>query len=115
VGGALRVADFSSVPLPISGAREAELFHFDGEPLLQVTLADGTRRVQRLDGGAFSAPLEQLEQLAGRLLPGERLQRIDRLSSYDDHYYSRHPARNGRPLPVLRVIFDDADATWFHI
>jgi hypothetical protein len=115
VGRALRVADFSVVPVPASGVREAELFHFNGEPLLQSTLADGTRWVQRPDGSAFRVPLEQLGLRAGQLLPGAPLQRVELLRAYDDHYYSRHPQRNARPLPVLRAVFADADATWFHI
>ena len=45
--------------------------------------------------------------------------RSETLSEYDMHYYSRaaHTMTGGgdKPLPVLRVVFTDAHATWVHI
>lgn len=47
-----------------------------------------------------------------RLLPGARLARTHMLHAYDFYWYAHH---HPQPLPVLRVIFDDPQATWFHI
>ena len=38
---------------------------------------------------------------------------VERLTDYDIYYYSHH--KRWRTLPVLRVRFDDASATWYHI
>ncbi len=37
---------------------------------------------------------------------------VERLTQYDDYYYAR---RNDRPLPVLRLRFDDPDGTTLYI
>ena len=57
-------------------------------------------------------------QAATQLLP-HAVVRTDTLTAYDLHYYDRaaHTMTGGaeKPLPVLRVIFDDPHATWVHI
>lgn len=44
---------------------------------------------------------------------------VVRLERYDLHYYSREPHTMGggsdKPLPILRVAFDDPHRTWVHI
>ncbi|QNP49458.1 PepSY domain-containing protein [Diaphorobacter aerolatus] len=61
---------------------------------------------------------EALQRAAARLLP-DPVARVERLSAYDLYYYSRdaHTMTGGadKPLPVLRVVFDDAHRTWVHI
>ncbi|MES2609474.1 MAG: PepSY-associated TM helix domain-containing protein [Pseudomonadota bacterium] len=61
---------------------------------------------------------EALQAAAARLLP-DPVARTETLRDYDMHYYSRaaHTMTGGndRPLPVLRVVFSDAHATWVHI
>lgn len=56
---------------------------------------------------------------AAKLIPNAPVARVDTLTAYDTYYYSReaHTMLGGgdRPLPVLRVVFDDANATWVHI
>ncbi|HIG43821.1 MAG: PepSY domain-containing protein [bacterium] len=47
------------------------------------------------------------------LLPDDRIVDVQVLGNYDDYYYSRH--NQYRPLPVLRVKFDDEESTWFHL
>lgn len=57
-------------------------------------------------------------QSATRLLP-HAVVRIDTLTTYDLHYYDRaaHTMTGGvdKPLPALRVVFDDPHGTWVHI
>ena len=59
-----------------------------------------------------------LLQAAARLLPYP-VARTETLQAYDLHYYDRapHTMSGGadKPLPVLRVVFDDPHATWVHI
>ncbi|CAN7708378.1 PepSY domain-containing protein [Acidovorax sp. LjRoot66] len=61
---------------------------------------------------------QQLLAAAARLLP-DPVARSETLREYDMHYYSRaaHTMTGGgdKPLPVLRVVFTDAHATWVHI
>ena len=60
----------------------------------------------------------ELQAAAARLLP-DPVARTELLRDYDLHYYSRaaHTMTGGgdKPLPVLRVVFADAHATWVHI
>ena len=53
--------------------------------------------------------LTQLKQV----MAGHKVTAIERLTTYDNYYYSHH--QRWRALPVLRVCFDDPAATWFHI
>ena len=57
-------------------------------------------------------------QAATHLLP-HAVVRTDTLTAYDLHYYDRaaHTMTGGveKPLPVLRLVFDDPHATWVHI
>ena len=60
----------------------------------------------------------ELEAAVARLLP-DPVVRIDTLQAYDTHYYARaeHTMGGGadKPLPVLRVVFSDAQASWVHV
>lgn len=60
----------------------------------------------------------ELEAAAARLLPAP-VERIDTLHAYDTYYYTRdaHTMGGGaeKPLPVLRVVFADAQASWVHL
>ncbi|HRD95349.1 MAG TPA: PepSY domain-containing protein, partial [Rubrivivax sp.] len=75
----------------------------------------------RLFSGADAQPLDQPApaiwlDAATRLLPGARVQRLERLDHYDAWYYAREPHTMGghreRPLPVVRLRFDDPNGTW---
>ena len=48
-----------------------------------------------------------------RVMASHRTVSIEKLTDYDLYYYSHH--QRWRALPVLRVRFDDASATWYHI
>ena len=47
------------------------------------------------------------------MIPDSSILRWQQLDSYDLYYYSHH--NRHRPLPALRVEFDDPESTWFHI
>jgi hypothetical protein len=97
-------------------AVSAELVHFNGRALYRIVNRNG--RQQQLDaltGEEFIADVDVLKRLARKLLPEEDIINIDLMKNYDNYYFSRHPERGGKPLPILRVIFGDDDNTWFHI
>jgi hypothetical protein len=47
------------------------------------------------------------------VMAGSAISAIDTLHAYDSYYYSHN--ESWRPLPVLRVRFDDPAQTWFHV
>jgi hypothetical protein len=55
----------------------------------------------------------RVEAAVPGLVSGARIVRSELVTEYDDYYYSRH--NRYRPLPVYRVEFDDAEATWFYV
>ncbi len=79
-----------------------------------VSLHGSRREVQHLLAPGETESLEQrIDGSIGRLIPDSRILRSERLDGYDLYYYSHHDRH--RPLPALRVEFDDPEATWFHI
>src|SRR5262249_39326205 len=116
-GKTLTPADFH-VPSDGFGmfAMDAELIHYDGQPFYRVTDADMTVRL--VPGAATATRLPDWRTMAERapqLMPDAPLQEADLLTSYDDYYYSRHPERGERRLPIVRVRFGDDQSTWFHL
>ncbi|MEH6435410.1 PepSY-associated TM helix domain-containing protein [Massilia sp. DD77] len=69
-------------------------------------------------GTAVAIDRPALLREAARLLPAPVL-RVEELSGYDLYYYARadHTMTGGgdKPLPILRVVFGDAHATWVHL
>ena len=47
-----------------------------------------------------------------RLLPDAHIAQVVMLHAYDFYWYAHHTPR---PLPVLRLRFNDPQATWLHI
>lgn len=56
--------------------------------------------------------MSDLVTAARRLLPDASLREATLLTEEDAYWYAHHGLRR---LPVLRVAFDDPDATWFHL
>ena len=78
-----------------------------GLPLLDARLA-----------APAALPAADLHAAARALLPAPA--QVQELREYDFYYYRRadHTMTGGsgdRPLPVLRVMFDDPNATWLHL
>lgn len=82
-----------------------------GSPYAYAVTADGRRQMltPSEQGSLEKTVLAQIK----RGMAGHRTVSIERLTDYDLYYYSHH--QRWRPLPVLRVRFDDANATWYHI
>jgi hypothetical protein len=75
----------------------------------------------RLFGGAAAEPLDAVppalwQAAAARLLPAARVVRQEWLHQYDAWYYARDPhtmtGHRERPLPAVRLRFDDANGSW---
>lgn len=100
------------------GARELRWRRVLGRTLVAAYPAGGSPLV--LDGNARAAPVDvqALTSAARGLLPAP-VARIERLDAYDLHYYARagHTMTGGsdKPLPALRLVFDDADKSWVHL
>jgi uncharacterized iron-regulated membrane protein len=122
-GGDLIAADFVSdlgetlrkqeepvyeVELQRSGGRPYYVFR--SGPLQSMTYAADLTA----PGFARFTEKELLERAAS-LLPSARIAQADWLTDYDAYWYARENLGRIRVLPALRVRFDDADATWFHI
>lgn len=99
--------------------RELRWVRAAGETLVLASTAGGRPLVR----DAASAQPQQIDPEALRsavaqLLP-DAVARIDVLTAYDSHYYTRdaHTMTGGseKPLPVWRVVFADTHATWVHV
>ncbi|MDY6947908.1 MAG: PepSY domain-containing protein [Pseudomonadota bacterium] len=116
-GKKLTPADFQ---LPGDGfgerAMEAELVHYAGQPFYRVMDAD--MQVRMVAGSTAATLWPDWQTMAARapqLIPDAPLVAATLLTSYDNYYYSRHPERGERTLPIVRVRFGDDQRTWFHL
>lgn len=79
-----------------------------------ITLHDSPNKVRASSFLTQAVNLEeQIRDNVARLIPESDILELQALNDYDAYYYS-HRARH-RPLPVLRVKFNDPESTWFHI
>jgi len=107
-------------PFPV---RELSVRLFGGRAWYVLHGAGGeSRLVDAGDRGAAPFPMlapEAIEPVAGRLLPGHRPTRIERLDRHDDYYYARRAhtmtGHFERRLPIYRVAYDDPGRTWIHL
>ena len=103
----------------IGGVRELRWVRVAGRTLVQL-VGDGGRPVLRDAASAAPATVDPsvLRAAVAQLMP-EPVARIDVLQAYDTYYYDRdaHTMTGGteKPLPVWRVVFADAHATWVHV
>ena len=116
-GSALTLPEFNALPVLPPGTVEAELLHYDGQPLFLATARDGSTSLvpARADTTLRAPTAASLIARAPALMPSEPLLSATVVTTYDNHYYSRHPENATAPLPVVRVRFGDAAATWFYL
>ncbi len=118
--------------------RELDFFQFQGEPYFVAYVPPGAgeqapwrntdisagtsltidRRhvlmsALRPEAGPFTEfPRERMWDVAKAAMPGVPMQDAAWLTEYDAYYYSQEGTR---PLPVLRVRYADANATWLYL
>ncbi|MBS0426721.1 MAG: PepSY domain-containing protein [Proteobacteria bacterium] len=102
-----------------TGTRELRWTPVLGTLVVQAWSPGGRPRLLRsTDAQPHAVDEGQLRSFAAGLLAAP-VARIDHLSAYDFHYYDRaeHTMTGGNdmPLPVLRVVFSDPQASWVHI
>jgi hypothetical protein len=118
-GKNLTPADFQLPPGGDFGAAtvSAELGHYRGRPFYVLTTRDAkvAVRASRSADETSGPSTTDLIALAPHLMPGVRIEALDVLDRYDDYYYTRHPERSEKPLPVVRAQFADTDRTWFYM
>lgn len=118
-GGALRVERLA-LPSNLPPVRELIWTQAAGHTLL---LAQREQPRPQVYNAATLAPLQldpaELRQAAAQLLPGAQINRIDILTDYDTYYYARAAhtmlGHVDKPLPIWRVIYNDAHTTWVHL
>ncbi|MDR7037324.1 hypothetical protein J2X36_002071 [Methylobacterium sp. BE186] len=111
----MRAAYAGAAPLPgLAGIREAD--RPDTVALRFLGLGGGSHllALDASGGSRVSPPVEEaaIRAAAPGLMQGASLARVERLAAYDAYWYAHHDTK---PLPVLRLVFDDAAATWFHV
>lgn len=112
------IVDDFELPAQGFGARavDAEFIHYLGQPFYRVTDKDSSVRIVAGNASAVRLPdAESMVALAPKLIPGAPIAEATVLTAWDNYYYTRHPERGERALPVIRVRFDDEQHTWFHL
>jgi len=95
------------------GVVEARFVWVAGAPLMVLAHRDGSQRIaDPVNGAARQLSQDQIIAAAQRLMPGSTMVLRQILDRYDAYWYPHH---RQRVLPVLRIGFDDADASWFHL
>ncbi|MBA2125442.1 peptidase [Hyphomicrobium methylovorum] len=111
----------SEFGIPISALKAAarspvtalEMNFVSGESL--IVAKSSPQQKQLFDGATGTSRTldpKRLTEAAEGLLPKAHLTRTEVLTEEDIYWYSHH---HTRPLPVLRFVFDDENATWIHI
>ncbi|WP_179042984.1 PepSY domain-containing protein [Sphingobium lactosutens] len=99
-----------------AGAREVRFAWLGGRPVMTLW---GVMEPRLLEG-ATALPLvldrQRIAGMAQSAMPGATLVAIQRLDRPDRYWYSTGDPRNdSRPLPIMRLKFDDPAQTWLHI
>lgn len=101
------------------GVRELRWTRVLGENRVLAQAAGGAPQViGSHDGRPVVLDATALRAAAAGLLPAP-VARVEQLRGYDLYYYARdaHTMTGGgmKPLPILRIVFDDPHATWVHL
>ncbi|SCX39748.1 PepSY domain-containing protein [Variovorax sp. EL159] len=123
-GGALTVSAQDASPATLLAStsgdvRELRWVRAAGQTLVLASTANGRPQVRdAISAQPYQFDPDALRTAVARLLP-DAVQRIDILTAYDSHYYTREPhtmtGGTDKPLPIWRVVFGDAHATWVHV
>src|SRR6185437_3703575 len=68
--------------------------------------------VDAVTGAAAPFSVDQIEAAAKNILPNAKLVSATYLEHGDEYWHSAYKVKK---TPIVRVVFDDAEATWFHI
>lgn len=93
-------------------ARQVTFAWLDRKPLLISDNGAGRLTADGRDGSPVTLSDDVLSNAAKRLLPQSKIAQLRRLTKEDQYWYSH---RIDRPLPVVRIEFDDEIETWVHV
>jgi hypothetical protein len=88
----------------------------DGEGLLIAKRENGNNLLDplRIVTNLNAEELEPKTRTAiSQLLPDSELVKLDKITEYDNYYYTTH--NRYMPLPVFRARFSDIENTWYYI
>lgn len=112
--GAIPAPDMARLAALAPDARRVVLLRAAGRDMLRIERPDAPDRL--LDAATLAPPAPDengiIRAAAAALVPGARLVAADRLTTSDAYWYA---VDGDVPLPVLRLRFDDAAATWVHV
>jgi len=93
--------------------KELQPYHVDGQPYYLVRETDQPPKLADIEGRpVVGFPKDFLLVAARRAVPRGHVVNQALLTGYDAYYYDREWRR---PLPVLRVKFDDPQRSWLYI
>ena len=109
--------DLQALARSAAGAKELRFVHIDGQPT--ILSIDGENRATALNG-LSAAPIhpsvKALADRASKAIKGGHLVDTALLTKHDVYWYATgDPRRDGRPLPVLRLKYDDPHGSWLYI
>lgn len=113
----LPAIDLATLSHEAAGAHEVSFTYLGGTAVMTVL---GGASNKKLIGAATGVPIRPsfaaVSQMAKAAMPGATLVSVARLDRYDRYWYdSNSPRSDARPLPVLRLTFDNSARTWLHI
>jgi len=119
-GKDLTAGDFADIPDSPEGAVQGNLTHHAGHAYVAWRGRDG--KLLHTQANRNSPAFPGTEKMAARvlaeahkLMPDSPPPELTTLTAYNTYYYSRKSGPDAKPLPALRVVFPDAQATWFHL
>ena len=121
VAGTIRFAGeprklFSQLPLT-QPVKEIEWLRVAGHPYVIARLGPDHRRIAAVHSatlaGATVFDKNVFFEVQSTLVARAQLRASEVLESFDTYYYARDHAP--RPLPVLRLRYDDPASTWLHV
>ena len=95
-----------------TGASELSFAWVGGTPVVLARTKTAMTPLAAVTGSPAGFDQAQLVKAAQAAYPDSRIAGVDRLTEEDVYWYSHH---RKRPLPVLRVRFEDANSTWLYI
>jgi hypothetical protein len=118
--GRVSMADFDSMHprdlllrIPDMEVKELAWTSFAGTPLFSANLAGGKNQLLSLDGATVNGfEQAQIIDIVKNAVPDPNAINIDVIDQYDLYYLDR---TRQQPLPVLRVLMNDADKTRYYV
>jgi hypothetical protein len=118
--GRVRITDFASIhprdlltKLPQLAVKELEWTSFAGTPLFNANLGGGKSQLLSLDGSPVNGfDVTRVIEIVKGAVPDPDTLDIQVIDRYDLYYLDR---TRKRPLPVLRVLMNDAENTRYYV